>query len=330
MQEVEFLGNFMVYDITVDAPEHSYWTGGLRVSNCLEQSLESHELCCLVETFPNRHSNLREYLDTLFFAFLYAKIVTLGDVHWPESAKIMNRNRRIGTSMSGIVQFIHNRGIEEFRQWCEEGYGYIQSIDSMFSEWMEIPESIKTTSVKPSGTVSLLAGATPGVHFPESTYYIRRVRLSKYDDLASPLKEAGYTIEPAFGSEDTTVVVEFPICMNSGIKTHEDDISIWEQLSIAAFMQKHWADNQVSCTVTFDPEKDKNQIEPALDHFQYQLKGISFLPKIEEGAYPQMPYEKISEEEYKEMVSKINQLDFSLITDDAIGEKYCTTDVCLV
>ena len=53
---------------------------------------------------------------------------------------------------------------------------------------------------------------------------------------------------------------------------------------------RHWADNQVSCTVTFDPEKEGGQIPQVLNYFQYHLKGISLLPRHDWGAYPQMPY----------------------------------------
>ncbi len=60
---------------------------------------------------------------------------------------------------------------------------------------LKIPRSIKMTSIKPSGTVSLLAGATPGVHFPHSKYYTRRVRLGKHSNLVKPMLEAGYHIE---------------------------------------------------------------------------------------------------------------------------------------
>lgn len=56
----------------------------------------------------------------------------------------------------------------ELRTWCELGYQFLQECDQAFSEWFAVPRSIKTTSIKPSGTVSLLAGATPGIHFPES------------------------------------------------------------------------------------------------------------------------------------------------------------------
>lgn len=70
---------------------------------CLEQTLESNEMCCLVETFPNNHSSYEEFEETLSLALLYAKVVTLGLPHWEETAEVMARNRRIGCSMSGIA-----------------------------------------------------------------------------------------------------------------------------------------------------------------------------------------------------------------------------------
>ena len=129
---------------------------------CLEQSLESFEMCCLVETFPARHESKEDYLDTLKYAFLYAKTVTLGSTHWSKTNQVMLRNRRIGCSMSGVAQFTAQHGLPGLLEWCEEGYDQVQKIDATLSEWLAIPESIKTTSVKPSGTVSLLAGSTPG------------------------------------------------------------------------------------------------------------------------------------------------------------------------
>jgi ribonucleoside-triphosphate reductase (thioredoxin) len=78
----------------------------------LEQTLESHEMCCLVETFPDNHKILAEFKDTLELAFLYAKTVTLGLPELEKSREVMERNRRIGTSMSGIAQFISKRGSE--------------------------------------------------------------------------------------------------------------------------------------------------------------------------------------------------------------------------
>jgi hypothetical protein len=144
---------------------------------CLEQTLESYELCCLVETFPSNHDDFEDYARTLKYAYLYAKSVTLGRTHWSDTNRVMLRNRRIGCSVSGVAQFITNRGLDELKDWLNRGYDVIQEWDKQYSDWFAVPKSIKTTSVKPSGTVSLLAGATPGLHYPESRFYIRRIRL---------------------------------------------------------------------------------------------------------------------------------------------------------
>jgi len=295
---------------------------------CLEQSLESYELCCLVETFPDNHDDLEDYKRTLKYAYLYAKTVTLGRTHWSDTNRVMLRNRRIGCSVSGVAQFITNRGLKEFRDWLEGGYDTIQDWDKIYSDWFAIPRSIKTTSVKPSGTVSLLAGATPGLHYPESRFYTRRIRLSVNSELVEPLKKAGYKIEPAFGSEDSTLVVEVPVDVGEGIRT-ASELSIWEQFSLAAFLQRHWADNQVSCTVTFDPEKEGDEIPFVLNYFQYHLKGISLLPRHDYGAYPQMPYEAIEEKEYNKQVKKLGKLTFGVIhNEEAEVDKFCNNDSC--
>jgi len=295
---------------------------------CLEQSLESYELCCLVETFPNNHDSYEDYARTLKYAYLYAKTVTLGKTHWSDTNRVMLRNRRIGCSVSGVAQFITNHGLHEFQKWLEDGYDTIKSWDCTYSDWFAVPKSIKTTSVKPSGTVSLLAGATPGLHYPESRFYIRRVRISKYSELIEPLKKANYTIEPAFGSEDSTVVVEVPVDVGEGIRT-ASELSIWEQFSLAAFMQRHWADNQVSCTATFDPETEAEELPHVLKYFQYRLKGISLLPRHPMGAYKQMPYEAIDEKTYQSEVDKLSRLTLGVIrNEEAEIDKFCNNDSC--
>lgn len=295
---------------------------------CSEQTLESWETCCLVENFPNKHDSLEDYLRTLKFSYLYAKTVTLGKTHWPETNRVLLRNRRIGCSMSGIAQFISARGLDTLREWCLKGYDAIQEYDKAYSDWFAIPRSIKTTSIKPSGSVSLLVGATPGIHYPESRFYIRRVRLSKDSPLVKPLQKAKYTIEPAFGSEDSTLVVEIPVDCGEGVRDLSK-VSMWEQLSLAAFIQKYWADNQVSATITFDPDSEGDDIVNALNFFQYQLKGISFLPRLKGGAYRQMPYEAISEETYHALKSKLKKVDFSNTVNTEIEiEKFCNNDVC--
>lgn len=300
---------------------------------CLEQTLESFEMCCLVETFPLNHENLEDYKRTLKFAYLYAKTVTLSKTRWEKTNRIMLRNRRIGCSQSGIQQFIAVHGIETYRKWCDEGYRTLHYYDDQYSEWFCIPRSIKMTSIKPSGTVSLLAGATPGMHWPEDMHYIRRMRLSKNSDLVAPLVKAGYHVEPCVGQEASTVVVEVPVKIDDcgGKLRAVKDVSLWEQTAMAAFIQRWWADNQVSCTVTFKAE-DGPQIKHLLNYFQYDLKGISFLPLLEKGVYAQMPYEAITAEEFEKRSKGLKPIRFAKeITGESVElEPGCEAGACMI
>lgn len=281
---------------------HRFTANGIKVKNCGEISLDSYEVCNLNECFPARHSSLKEFKRTLKYSFMFTKAVTLAPIHIPETQDIVKINRRIGNSMSGIVQFISKFGIEELRIWCKQAYLEIQRWDAIYSRWLRIPKSIKTTTVKPSGTVSLLAHATPGVHYPHSRYYIRRVRMSADSVQLEKLKSKGYYIESCTIKPEHTSIVEFPIDVGE-CKTL-DNVTMWEQLELAAFMQYYYSDNQVSCTVTFREDEGRH-IAAALDTYQYRLKGISFLPRSD-GIYPQMPYEKISVEQYNKMCDNIN------------------------
>lgn len=300
---------------------------------CAEQSLESYEMCTLVETYLNRHENLEDYKRTLKFAYLYAKTVTLLPTHWEETNAIMQRNRRIGTSMSGVANFADNRGLPVLRDWMDEGYKVVKQYDTVYSEWLGVRESIKTTTIKPSGTVSILAGESPGVHWtPGGQHFLRAIRFSNEDPMLPLFKMANYRVEPASESPETTSVVFFPI--KSEAKRAEKEVSIYEKISLAAYAQRYWSDNSVSVTISFDAEKEKDSIGTVLHMYDGQLKTVSFLP-MGNFVYPQMPYTQISAEEYEsEGTMKLFPIDFSGVyaglASDAIGEAYCTTDACEV
>ena len=297
---------------------------------CAEQSLESYECCTLVETYLNRHESLEDYKRTLKFAYLYAKTVTLLPTHWEETNAIMQRNRRIGTSMSGVANFADIHGLPVLRDWMDAGYATIKDYDNTYSEWLGIRESIKMTTVKPSGTVSILAGESPGVHWtPGGKYFNRAIRFSNDDPMLPLFKMANYRVEPASESPTTTSVVFFPI--KSEAERAERDVTIFEKMSLAATAQRHWSDNSVSVTISFDPDTEARHIGTVLHMYDGQMKSVSFLPSGN-STYPQMPYTQISEEEYNSSMGSLFPIDFSGVygglAADAIGEAYCTTDAC--
>ena len=297
---------------------------------CAEQPLESYELCTLVEVHLNRHESKEDFLKTLKFAYLYGKTVTLMPTHWQQTNGIMQRNRRIGTSLTGIASFADTSGLPALREWMDEGYQKIRHYDHKYSEWLCVRESIRVTTVKPSGSVSLLSGATPGVHWgPGGEFYLRAIRFGNTDPMMYLFKAAGYKIEDDVVSANTSVVY-FPVA--SGHKRSEKQVSLFEKIGLAATAQKYWSDNGVSVTLSFDKEEETKFIAPALNMYEGQLKAVSFLP-MGNKTYLQQPYTEITREEYNSYVGTIGKIDWSAIYDgkdnlDAESEKYCSTDAC--
>lgn len=300
---------------------------------CSEQSLESYEVCTLVENFPFRHDSFEDFTRTLKHSYLYGKAVTLMPTHWEETNEIIRRNHRIGCSVSGVVQFAEMYGWSELRRWLDDGYAVIDARDKQYSEWLGVRESIKMTSVKPSGSVSLLSGATPGVHWPVADRYIRRMRLATNDPILDALSAAGYHVEPDVMDPTHTMVVELPV-VGADVRT-ERDVSMWEKTAMAVLLQRYWADNQVSVTVTFQPH-EADQIDALIRSYDGQLKSLSMLPLMDEGgAYAQMPFERRPAEEITLAQDKIQSIDWAYFYDggslgDAEGERFCANDQCII
>ena len=317
------------YGRLADAPDYKD-TRIMGFNPCAEQPLESYELCTLVEVHLNRHESKEDFLKTLKFAYLYGKTVTLMPTHWQQTNGIMQRNRRIGTSLTGIAAFADEHGLPVIREWMDEGYNTIRKYDHSYSEWLCVRESVRVTTVKPSGSVSLLSGATPGVHWgPGGEFYLRAIRFGNTDPMMHLFKAAGYKIEDDVVSANTSVVY-FPVA--SGHKRSEKQVSLFEKIGLAATAQKYWSDNGVSVTLSFDKEEETKFIAPALNMYEGQLKAVSFLP-MGNKTYPQQPYTEITREEYNSYVGKIGKIDWSAIYDgienlEAAGEAYCSTDAC--
>jgi len=292
---------------------------------CLEQSLESTEICNLVEVFPARLESFDEFKLALKFAYLYAKSITLVPTHNLRTNAVMLRNRRIGTSCSGITQAFTKHGRREFLNWCDTGYKYLEHLDDEYSRWLCIPKSIKKTSVKPSGTISLLNGSSPGIHYPIAEYYWRVIRFASDSPLVKVLKKSGHKcveIDPK--KEPNTTAVYFPI-KEAFFDRAEDDVTMWEQLENAAALQAYWCDNQVSVTIKFKPEEAKD-IKKALELYETRLKAISFLPITNHG-YEHAPYQKITKEEYEAAAKKLKPVDYSASLHEK-EDKFCDGDKC--
>lgn len=289
---------------------------------CAEQSLNNFETCCLSEIFLPNITSYEELLSILKLTYRVNKHSLSLKCSLKETEHIVNTNMRMGIGMTGILQ-----ATEEQRSWLKTAYDYIRAYDKEYSHHMKWPISIKITTCKPSGTLSLLPGVTPGVHpNPAGPYYIRRIRISSNSPLIQVCKSHGYYIEPQInfdGSEDkSTMVVEFPCKVPEGTPI-ASEYNWKQQLEMVRKIQAEWSDNSVSCTVYYKKE-DLNDIKQYLnENYKDNFKTLSFLLYHGHG-FKQAPYETISKEKYEELIVntkpitsvQVNESDFDIADCD--------------
>lgn len=300
---------------------------------CAEQPLEDREFCTLSSVFVSKHDSLEDFQRTLKFAFLYAKTVTLLPTHFEKSNAVMQRNRRIGLSCGGVTDFIDSRpnGHQTIRQWWDEGYKTVRRYDKIYSEWLCVRESNRVTTEKPDGTIGLKVAASPGIHFTDGgEYYDRGLRVGNKEPYLQMLKDSGHRWEADIMNPDSSTVVYFPIKSNA--KRSAKHVSLFEKAALAVDAQRLWSDNSVSVTLTFDAEKEKDDVATVLNMYAGQLKTVSFLP-IGNEVYPQQPYTEITEEEYDAaaldlLPAPLWDLYTNWDGDDVEDASYCTTDFC--
>jgi len=293
---------------------------------CSEIPLESFELCNLAEVFPSRCESEEEFYRTLEYATFYASTVALLPTHRSETNAVVVRNRRIGVSLSGVADMLDELGATELTRRLRLGYKVVKKKNAELAAEAGVPPSVRVTTIKPSGTISQLAGVSSGMHFPTFQYAVRRMRVGNDAPICKVLKASGVPHEPDSYSENTTVF-EFPI--DQGKTRKATEVSAWEQFAFLAMLQREWSDNMVSCTVYFDPQSEGRQIEHMLAQFAPIIKSVSMLPHSDSGAYKQMPYEGISKEEYERRVAAMPKIAWETFGgSDGMESRFCSNDTC--
>ncbi len=293
---------------------------------CGEIALESYELCNLAEIFPTRCGSEKDFEDAVEFAAFYANTVSLLPTHRSETNAVVARNRRTGVSISGITDWAQKIGITKMTRILRDAYSLVRDVNEKLAREAGIPASLKVTAIKPSGTISLLAGVSPGMHFPVSRYAIRRLRTGNSQKITKFLIEAGVPHTADAYSENTTVF-EFPIRYENSRSI--ESVTAWEQFALLAMLQREWSDNMVSCTISFDEKSEGAQIEQMLAMLAPVIKSASMLPRKKGQIYEQMPIEPISKDEYEKRLKRMPKIDWNMFGGgDGAGEGFCSILAC--
>ena len=289
---------------------------------CGEIALASYECCNLSELFLNNIENEEQLIECATLLYKTQKAIANSTYHYDETNKIVHKNCRLGLGITGICQSL------EKVDWLSKAYKALKSFDRHYSKERAWSPSLKLTTVKPAGTSSLLAGASPGVCPFTFEFFVRRIRLSSDDKLIPQLREAGYPLEYLLNQDGTrdhgTTVASFPCEAGEGARV-ASGMSAVEQLDLVKRIQTVWADNAVSVTVYYRSEELPAIKEWMRANYTSSVKSVSFLLHRDHN-FVQAPYEEISQEQYKELRKSVRPL--KRIAEGGVIDDECVSGAC--
>jgi len=296
------------------------------VNPCAEATLNPFEPCNLAEQALSNLTSPQEFILSSRMCYRYTKRVTLEHYHHEQVQKIIEKNRRVGVGITGCLEsplFVP--------ETLNDAYQAIQLEDEKYSQQLGVNKSIKTTVIKPSGTMSkVLDQRGEGVHAAFSRYMIQRIRVASNDPLIPLLRAAGHYMEPVVkfdGSIDpNTLVVDFYLEAPEGMPCADEGFDTWKQLDVLLMAQKYWADQAVSVTVYYKKEEIQQIKEWLSNNFKY-LKTISFLCHNDHG-FKQAPKEAITKEKYEELSSKVGSIEEEKIEGGDLESLECPGGFC--
>ena len=331
-----------VYNITVEdnhtlavvtkSNDDKISLSGVWVNNCAEQSLESYETCCLAEIYLPNISSKEELFKCATYLYRICKhSLALDCPDSKDTQNIVHKNMRMGLGVTGYLQ-----ATEDQKSWLSLCYGHLRDYDKQYSQDHGFPTSIKLTTCKPSGTLSLLGGCTSGIHPGFSRYYIRRIRISSESKLIELAKKHGYPVEYSKNFDQsidpTTQIISFPYTLPEGT-VFADECTAIQQLEYVKRLQTEWSDNSVSCTVYYRKQELDDIKQWLRENYNNNVKSVSFLLHSDHG-FQQAPLEKITKEEYDLMkshctpISSTEGICFSVKDEEFVGEGECANGSC--
>lgn len=295
---------------------------------CAEVCLEDGEPCNLQDIALPRLTGIDEFIEASRLMHRWGKRVTMVPYHIEKSSEVVKRNRRIGTGITGCLQ-----SSLFTPETLDIAYNAIQDENISYSKELGIPKSIRTTTIKPSGTISKMYDMKgyEGIHAAWSRYYIQRIRFSASDPMVQLLAAAGHHIEPVVRFDGTfdhnTVVVDFYEQAPDGAPVADEGWDTWKQLDVLKMAQKHWSDQSISVTVYYKKE-ELERVKAWLGENLKHLKTISFLCHSDHG-FKQAPKEAISKDMFEKLASKIKNIKTDDVgVGDDLGGSDCAGGAC--
>jgi len=290
----------------------------------------------------------------------------------------------VGVSFTGLFDFfVHALGVDWLRWWeagrpqTEVGLAFKQKEQEYLSRWSEIVHQTvweycdrhgikrpnRCTTVQPSGTKSLLTGASPGWHPPKAQRFLRRITCRKNDPVALACIDYGYSVIPSQSDKDengnllndpydprcTEWLVEIPVAVSWADLPGADriEISKFDALSQMDFymqVQKFYTRHNTSATIELrEHEIDilGNRIYEAIRDDEGYISAALLARFDDLQTFPRLPFEPISKDTYElemravKLRRQTDDFQISLTRYDSgflveAGPAGCDSDKCMM
>ncbi|PNW46538.1 UNVERIFIED_CONTAM: ribonucleoside-triphosphate reductase, adenosylcobalamin-dependent [Euhalothece sp. KZN 001] len=289
----------------------------------------------------------------------------------------------VGVSFTGLFDFfVHAIGVEWLRWWeegrpnTEKGKRFKQVERGYLEKWREIVNETvgdycdrnnikrpnRCTTVQPSGTKSLLTGASPGWHPPKAVRFIRRVTFGKNDPVALACIDYGYNVIPSQSDKDesgnllhdpfdprcTEWLVEIPVAVSWADLEGADEIdisqfSVLAQFDFAMQVQKHYVTHNTSATLELrEPEIEDlgKAIYEAIQNDEGYISAALLARFDAYQSFPRLPFEPVDEATYNRLMTEVEQrrtiedfhtalLQYDVGEREEAGPTGCDSDKCM-
>lgn len=331
-----YMGVMEVFDITVEAEEHSFWTNGLLVSNCSEIILNSNQFCNLTTVVVKPTDTFDEIKNKIKLATILGTYQAKF-VDFPYLRKIWRKQTEsealLGVSMTGIFDnpLLSDLKDPELPNRLEELKKIARETNEYWAPIFNVNVSAAITCIKPEGTTSQLCNVSSGLHGQHSKYYFRTIRSDNKDPLTKFLKDNGVYSEPCVHYSENTTIFYF----GKKAPPHSilrEDLTAVEHLELWLLYQRHYCEHKPSVTINV---KEHEWLEVGAWVYKNwdEMTGVSFLP-YDGGTYKQAPYQEIDEETYNKFIeTQPSTLDWDLLIEhddnvEGVQQLSCTSGQC--
>ncbi len=378
-------GEEAVYDCTVPGPAR-FDANGFVAHNCGE-ILGTNFHCNLSEVHLNQldPDNHQEQKDAFVASGLAVAALLNHKFQEPRYQYSRELDPIVGVSFTGLFDFFVHAFGAEWLQWWEKGRPatavgimYKQKEHEYLNTWRQVVEETvweycdrhnikrpnRCTTVQPSGTKSLLTGASPGWHAPKAQRFIRRITFRKDDPVALACIDYGYSVIPSQSDKDengnllndaydprcTEWLIEIPVAVSWADIPGADSIEIAQfsalsQMDFYMGVQQHYVRHNTSATIELrEHEVDElgKRIFEAIRDDEGYISAALLARFDDHQTFPRLPFEPIDKATFDtlmagviqrrqtdEFSSALSRYDIGSATEE-IGPAGCDSDKCLL